>query len=75
MMTTTPMGVLIFWSSRPLGTRAIQDSADRVGEGGDILEALGHGGDAFGIESESVQHGGGEAGFFADLEVEGVGLG
>ena len=52
----------------------IQGSADWVWEGGDFEEALGHGGDTFGIEAEAVEHGGGEAGVFAGLEVKGIGI-
>ena len=39
------------------------------------MEGLGDGGDAFGIESKAVEHGRGEAGVFAGVEIDGIGIG
>ncbi len=52
----------------------VQHPADRVGQGGDFAQALGHGGDAFVVELEAVEHGGGEAQARAGFHVAGVGV-
>ena len=62
MMTTTPMGVEIFWSFKPLGRDAlVENSAHRIGQRRDFAQSLRHAGDAFVVELEPVEHGGGEA--------------
>ncbi len=52
----------------------IQHTADGVGECGDFPQALGHSGDAFVIELQSVEHGGGKAHLRADFHVERIGF-
>jgi len=57
-----------------VGTGAfIEDSADGVGERGDFAEACGHAGDAFVVELEAVEHGGGKAALGAGIHVFCVG--
>ncbi len=56
-----------------VGARPFGDGgADGVGEGGDFADALGHGGDAFGVEGKAVEECAGGAAFAGGLKVGGV---
>lgn len=64
-----------FLQAKAVGAGAVvEQAADGIGEVGDFANALGHGEDAFGVETEAVEQGGGETEFAAGLEVLGVRL-
>ena len=56
-MPMTPSGTRTRAMSRPLGrVHARQLGADRIGQGGDVVEALGHRFDALLVEQQAVAH-------------------
>ena len=56
-MPTTPSGTRILPTWMPEGRRFMsRDLADRIGQGGDLFQALRHGFDALGGERQAVDH-------------------
>ena len=51
----------------------VEQFAGRIGQGGHFTESAGHGGDAFVVQVQAIEHRGAETGLRAVLHVDGVG--